>query len=98
MTTATTKHTQHSNIIEVSNLRLKFPGAASLLFKDLSFTAHEGEKVLFLGPSGCGKSTLLQVLSGLIPHSTEVPIKHDNIQLPETYGFEIGRASCRERG
>lgn len=87
MTTATTKHTQHSNIIEVSNLRLKFPGAASLLFKDLSFTAHEGEKVLFLGPSGCGKSTLLQVLSGLIPHSTEVPIKHDNIQLPETYGF-----------
>src|SRR5699024_9226694 len=87
MTTATTKHTQHSNIMEVSNLRLKFPGAASLLFKDLSFSVSEGEKVLFLGPSGCGKSTLLQVLSGLIPHSIEVPLKHDTIKLPNSYGF-----------
>lgn len=83
----TDQPTSNNHMIQVSNLRLKFPGAASLLFKDLSFSAYEGEKVLFLGPSGCGKSTLLQVLSGLIPHSIEVPIKHDSIILPETYGF-----------
>jgi len=76
-----------TDVIGVSNLRLKFPGAESLLFKDLSFEAEKGEKVLFLGPSGCGKSTLLQVLSGLIPQSIEVPVRQDEIHLPTTYGF-----------
>lgn len=78
---------QYSNTIGVTNLRLKFPGAESLLFKDLSFEAKGGEKVLFLGPSGCGKSTLLQVLSGLIPNTIEVPTRQDTIQLPKSYGF-----------
>lgn len=76
-----------TDTIGVTNLRLKFPGAGSLLFKDLSFEAKKGEKVLFLGPSGCGKSTLLQVLSGLIPQSIEVPVRQDEIHLPTTYGF-----------
>nr|WP_325167457.1 ABC transporter ATP-binding protein [Lederbergia citri] len=74
-------------IMGVSNLRLKFPGEPSLIFKDLSFTVLKGEKVLLLGPSGCGKSTLLQVLSGIVPNSIEVPLKHDSIQLPESWGF-----------
>src|SRR5690625_3079729 len=78
---------QPSNNISIENLRLKFPQERSLLFKDLSFHVSKGEKVLLLGPSGCGKSTLLQVLSGLIPDSIEVPLKYDNISLPESYGF-----------
>ncbi|MBS4218516.1 ABC transporter ATP-binding protein [Bacillus sp. FJAT-49711] len=71
----------------VSNLRLKFPGEPSLIFKDLSFTVLKGEKVLLLGPSGCGKSTLLQVLSGIVPNSIEVPLKYDSILLPDSWGF-----------
>lgn len=74
-------------IMQVQNLRLKFPGESSLLFKDLSFAVSAGEKILLLGPSGCGKSTLLQVLSGLIPHSIEIPLKFDSIQLPDSWGF-----------
>lgn len=73
--------------ISVTNLRLKFPGEESLVFKDLSFRVSKGEKVLLLGPSGCGKSTLLQVLSGIIPHSIEVPLKFDDITLPNSWGF-----------
>ncbi|MCH1627073.1 ABC transporter ATP-binding protein [Ferdinandcohnia quinoae] len=73
--------------IYVKNVRLKFPGEKSLLFKDLSCSFEKGEKVLILGPSGCGKSTLLQVLSGLIPHSVEVPMKAEGIKVPQSWGY-----------
>ncbi|WP_453990677.1 ABC transporter ATP-binding protein [Bacillus nitroreducens] len=74
-------------IAYVENLRLKFPGDESLVFKDLSINIKKGEKVLLLGPSGCGKSTLLQVLSGIIPSSIEVPMKVDSLQVPAKWGY-----------
>ncbi|PTQ85505.1 energy-coupling factor transport system ATP-binding protein [Trichococcus patagoniensis] len=73
--------------IYVEKLKLKFPGDAELLFRDLTFSVAPGEKVLLLGPSGCGKSTLLQVLSGLIPQSIEVPVKADKIATPASWGY-----------
>lgn len=75
------------SIANVNNLRLKFPGIESLLFKDFSLSINKGEKVLILGPSGSGKSTLLQVLTGLIPGSVEVPMKVEDIEVPEFWGF-----------
>lgn len=37
------------------------------LFKDLSFTIHEGELLLVRGANGSGKSTLLHLIYGLLP-------------------------------
>jgi energy-coupling factor transport system ATP-binding protein len=74
-------------ITSVNKLRLKFPDEKGLLFKDLTLSFKKGEKVLLLGPSGCGKSTLIQVLSGLIPYSIDIPIKSENIQIPNSWGF-----------
>ncbi|MDQ0416419.1 energy-coupling factor transport system ATP-binding protein [Croceifilum oryzae] len=68
----------------VHKLRLKFPGDESLLFRDCDFQYQKGEKILFLGPSGCGKSTLLQVLAGLIPHAIDVPMKAQQVVVPES--------------
>ncbi|TCP70393.1 ABC transporter ATP-binding protein [Baia soyae] len=68
----------------VHKLRLKFPGDESLLFRDCHFQYEKGEKILFLGPSGCGKSTLLQVLAGLIPHAVDVPMKAEQVVVPES--------------
>lgn len=71
----------------MKGLRLKYPGEERLMFKDLSFSAARGEKVLLLGPSGCGKSTLLQVLSGMIPRATEVPMKCEAQIVPRSWGY-----------
>ncbi|WP_420819407.1 ABC transporter ATP-binding protein [Paenibacillus thalictri] len=73
--------------IYVEQLRLKFPGADELLFRDFSIRVGKGQKVLLLGPSGCGKSTLLQVLAGLIPGSIDIPLKYAGIRVPDSWGY-----------
>ncbi|WP_163581920.1 ABC transporter ATP-binding protein [Gracilibacillus saliphilus] len=74
-------------MLEVKNLRAKYPNETSLLFKDVSLSIQQGEKVLLVGPSGSGKSTLLQILAGLIPDVIEVPIKADKRKISESYGM-----------
>jgi len=73
--------------VGVEHLRLKFPGEPDIFFHHLTLHIPKGQKVLILGPSGSGKSTLLQVLSGLIPHSIEVPMRYSRIQWPASWGF-----------
>lgn len=46
--------------IIINNLNYKI--GYKELFKDLSLTIKQGEKVLLTGPSGCGKSTLVKML------------------------------------
>lgn len=71
----------------VNQLRLKYPGDPDLLFRDLTFSVRKGEKVLLLGPSGCGKSTLLQVLCGLVPNAVALPMKCEELTVPDRWGY-----------
>jgi ABC transport system ATP-binding/permease protein len=39
---------------------------ATILFRDVSFTVNDGDRIGLIGPNGSGKSTLLKMLSGEI--------------------------------
>ena len=46
---------------------------ATPLFRDISFTVSDGDRIGLIGPNGSGKSTLLGILSGQIdPDAGEV--------------------------
>ncbi len=55
-------------IIEVSDLRYKYPNASIPALRGINLTVEEGEFILLTGPSGCGKTTFCRCLNGLIPH------------------------------
>ena len=64
-----------SLVVELSNLRFSWPGAASPTIEIESLAIESGERVFLRGPSGSGKSTLLSLLAGvLVPQSGEVSI------------------------
>ncbi len=49
-----------NDVLRVESLRKAY---GQVLFEDLSFEVHRGDRVAVLGPNGCGKTSLLRVLS-----------------------------------
>lgn len=49
-------------ILNVKNLKFKYPKAGKNVIDDVSFKVNEGEFVVLCGPTGSGKSTLLKLL------------------------------------
>jgi energy-coupling factor transport system ATP-binding protein len=57
-------------LIEVRDLRFRYPTGRSDALDGIDLTVHRGEFLGVTGPSGAGKSTLCLCLKGLIPAGT----------------------------
>ena len=61
-------------ILAARNLSKSF--GAEPLFRDVSFTVNERDRIALIGPNGSGKTTLLRILAGLLaPDSGEVALR-----------------------
>ena len=70
------------NVVEVSDLTVRYTGATALDGVDL--TVGAGELVALIGPNGAGKSTLVKALSGLVrPAAGRVTVRGRLAQVPE---------------
>ena len=71
----------HSNrLLTVENLSISYGGGA--VFRDMSFTLRQGDRLALLGGNGCGKSSLLRLVCGEgAPHSGTV-VPYDGTIVP----------------
>ena len=55
------------SLIEVKDLKYRYPGTSELALDGVSCTVEKGEFIGIAGENGAGKSSLSQALLGLIP-------------------------------
>jgi len=60
-----------STLLTLQNLSLHYPH--KVIFKDVTFTLNQGDKIGVLGLNGHGKSSLFKVIAGLVTPDTTVP-------------------------
>ena len=60
-----------STLLTLQNLSLHYPH--KVIFKDVTFTLNQGDKIGVLGLNGHGKSSLFKVMAGLVTPDTTVP-------------------------
>jgi ATP-binding cassette subfamily F protein uup len=80
-------------ILNAQNLSKAF--GAEPLFRNVSFTVSERERIALIGPNGSGKSTLLRILAGLVsPDEGEVALRKRATlaYVPQESVFEPGHS------
>lgn len=55
------------SVIQVENLKYRYPHTQELALDGISFSVEKGEFIGIIGENGAGKSTLSQALIGLVP-------------------------------
>jgi ABC transport system ATP-binding/permease protein len=60
-----------STLLTLQNLSLHYPH--KVIFKDVTFTLNQGDKIGVLGLNGHGKSSLFKTIAGLVTPDTTVP-------------------------
>jgi len=55
-------------IINVKNLKYRYPLSKELALDTISFTVEKGEFIGIIGPNNAGKSTLCNAIAGVVPH------------------------------
>lgn len=60
-----------SVLLSLQNLTLTYPHKT--IFKDVTFTLNQGDKIGVLGLNGHGKSSLFKIIAGLVTPDTTVP-------------------------
>lgn len=60
-----------NTLLTLQNLSLHYPH--KVIFKDVTFTLNQGDKIGVLGLNGHGKSSLFKVIAGLVTPDTTVP-------------------------
>jgi ATP-binding cassette subfamily F protein 3 len=79
-------------IADINNLTRQYGGRT--IFRSLSWTIQDGEKIGLVGPNGVGKSTLLRTLAGLEPPDAGTVVLRRGARvayLPQEYAGEAGR-------
>jgi putative ABC transport system ATP-binding protein len=76
--------------LTIENLTVEFitSGYTIRPFRELSFTAEDGQLVVLLGPSGSGKTTLLSCLAGLLT-PTSGTIRLDDLEVSSLRGSRM---------
>lgn len=74
-------HQAGIHMIQIKNLKFKYPSSTSNILDIPEFDLKKNEKVFLFGPSGCGKTTFLEVLAGInIPNSGRISINNFELQ------------------
>jgi ABC transport system ATP-binding/permease protein len=60
-----------TTLLTLQNLSLSYPH--KVIFKNVTFTLHQGDKIGVLGLNGHGKSSLFKIIAGLANPDTTVP-------------------------
>ena len=57
-------------VLELEQLRLRYPGSNSWTLDGLNLSLEPGETLALVGSSGCGKSTVARAVMQLLPQGT----------------------------
>ena len=71
----------HSNLCQIKNVRLVFPGADRPILENINYTINSGDRIILLGGNGSGKSSLLKLLNRTYkPTDGEVFLKQQKLR------------------